>query len=78
MTRPAIRSAQLETMAQILADADELKAKSSSERPGEASINEVRSASRDALEEVFNADGSVSSVERVQLPTERLREAYNL
>jgi len=72
MSRPAVLSAKIDRKARIVADADRLKAKSKSDRPAEASLDKVRSAYADAMQELANAGGSVAAVESVALPSERL------
>jgi hypothetical protein len=56
----------------IVADADRLKAMQASDRPNGASINAVRRAYADAMDDLADAGGSVAAVEQVELPTVRL------
>jgi len=73
MHRPAILSAKTDMQMRIISDADRLKAKSKSDRPGQASLDKVRTAYADAMQELANAGGSVAAVESVELPSERLK-----
>jgi hypothetical protein len=73
MDRLAILSAKTDMQIKITCDADRLKAMPKADRPAEASIDSVRGAYADAMEELANAGGTVASVETVQLPSERLQ-----
>ena len=72
--RPAILSAKTDRQMRIVCDADRLKSAPKSDRPGDASLNAVRDAYADAMEELADAGGSVAAVESVALPSERLGE----
>jgi hypothetical protein len=72
MHRPAILSAKMERQQRITCDADRLKAAAKSDRPGEATLDAVRGAYADAMEELADAGGSVAAVESVALPSDRL------
>lgn len=70
--RPAILSAKLNRLVEIIADADDLKARSQADRPAQADLNAVRESYRDAVQEVQGAKGSVAEAKGVSLPSERL------
>jgi len=70
--RPTIISAKQRRHARIVADADRLKAMDASERPGDASINEVREAYADAMDAIAGDFSSVAAVESIGLPSDRL------
>ncbi|RYJ12746.1 hypothetical protein ELS19_01350 [Halogeometricum borinquense] len=59
-------------MAEVIADADDLKQMSKSERPGQAALDEVRVAYRDAMADLSERAASVGDVVNVKLPSERL------
>lgn len=70
--RSAILSAKLDKLTKITADADDLKSMDKANRPNEASLDSVRGAYRDASNELTDGHGSVSSVNSVELPSDRL------
>jgi len=70
--RPAILSAKQDRHARIVADADRLKAMSKSERPGEATLDDVREAYADAMDALAEGYASVAGVESIHLPSDRL------
>lgn len=70
--RPAIVSAKLDKLTAITADADDLKAMPKSNRPNEATLDDVRAVYRDASNELTDGHGSVSSINSVELPSDRL------
>lgn len=72
MPRSEILSAKTDMQMRIVCDADRLKAMPKADRPKSASLDSVRGAYADAMEELANAGGTVASVETVQLPSERL------
>jgi len=72
--RPSILSAKVDRKARIVCDADRLKSSPKADRPGEATLDAVRDAYADAMEELADAGGSVASVQSVELPSERLSE----
>lgn len=72
--RPGIISAKTDKQLQIVSDADRLKSAAKADRPADASLNEVRDAYADAMEQLANVGGSVAAVESVELPSERLEE----
>ncbi|WP_435358440.1 hypothetical protein [Haloarchaeobius sp. DFWS5] len=71
--RPAVLAAKMDKQAAIISDADRLKSQSTSDRPGDATVNEVRTAYADAMDALRAAGGSVAAVEDVELPTDRLQ-----
>lgn len=70
--RPAILSAKVDKLTKITANADDLKAMPKSDRPNEAPIDDVRTAYRDASNDLTEAFGSVAAVEEIDLPSDRL------
>ncbi len=70
--RPAILSEKIDRQQRVTCDADRLKAMPKSDRPNGASLNDVRNAYADAMEELADAGGSVAAVESVELPSDRL------
>lgn len=70
--RPAILSAKQTRQSKIISDADRLKAMDKANRPGEASLDAVRDAYADAMDELCDCSGSVAAVEAVALPSDRL------
>lgn len=73
--RPAITAAKLSRKCAVTADADRLKAMPKSERPGEATLNAVRTAYADAMDDVADDYASVAAVDAIDLPSDRLGEA---
>lgn len=63
-----VRQAKISRMAEVNADANDLKASSSH------SVGAVRRAQRDANRELAEEHDSVEDVEAVELPSERLGE----
>jgi len=57
----------------ITCDADRLKAAAKADRPGDATLDAVRDAYADSMEELADAGGSVAAVESVELPSNRLK-----
>jgi len=70
--RPAILSAKQRRHARIEADADRLKAMDQTERPGDASVDEVREAYADAMDDLAENHSSAAGVEGIELPSDRL------
>lgn len=70
--RPAVLSAKVDRQAAIIADADDLKQMPKSDRPNSATVDEVRVAYRDAMQELQGGKGSVAAVEGITLPQGRL------
>lgn len=70
--RPDVLSAKLDRLAAVIADSDELKAMPQTERPNEASVDEVRSEYAAAVREVMETSGSVGTINQVETPTQRL------
>jgi len=64
MTRPAILSAKLEKLAEIVADGQQAKR--------DNLVVDARTAQENAAAEVLQSGGSVADVEDIDLPTERL------
>lgn len=64
--RPAILSAKVLKLAEIMSDGQAAK------QSGSNTVSEARSAQENAAREVLEAGGSVASVENVKLPSERL------
>jgi len=61
-------------MSKTIADADRLKAMDTADRPAGASINDVRNAYADAMEDLGKTYTSISQLSDFQLPSERLQE----
>jgi len=61
-------------MSKTIADADRLKAMDAAERPAGASINDVRNAYADAMDDLSKTYASISQLGNFQLPSERLQE----
>lgn len=70
--RPAILSAKVDLIADITADADDLKATDKANRPNQAPLDDVRVAYRDAMRDAKGGFGSVAAVEQTDLPSDRL------
>jgi len=70
--RTGIISARQQRHAKIVADADRLKATAKDDRPGDASLNDVREAYADAMDDLAGEFSSVAGVEAVALPSDRL------
>lgn len=70
--RPSIMAARQRRHAEIVADADRLKAMSKSERPGDAPLDAVREAYADAMDALAERHSVVADVESIELPSERL------
>lgn len=70
--RPSVLSAKVDKQAEIIADADGLKATDKANRPNSATMNDVRNAYRNAMNELSGPKGSVAEVEQTETPTERL------
>lgn len=64
--RPDVISAKVERLLSILDDGQDLK------RSSGTSVDEARKAQRDAVADVRDAGGSVSEVESIPLPSERV------
>ena len=64
-------------MAETIADADRLKAMPKADRPAEASVNQVRTAYADAMEELAGTYTSISQLSDFELPTDRLKKLEN-
>lgn len=73
MRQKVARHIQL-LMGKTIADADRLKAMDTADRPAEASINEVRNAYADAMDDLSRSYTSISQLSGFQLPSERLQE----
>jgi hypothetical protein len=73
--RPTILSAKTDKQMRIVCDADRLKAMRKADRPANASMNEIRDAYADAMEQLADSGGSVAAVESVELPSERLEDS---
>ena len=65
----SIREAKLNMLVEIVADAEELKARTGSL---DVTTAEVCQAQADAARDVLDASGSVAAVNRVSLPSERV------
>lgn len=64
--RPAILSAKVEKLAEIIMDGNSMKDSS-------VTVSEARKAQKNAAREVFQGNfGSVASVHNVELPSDRL------
>jgi len=61
-------------MSKTIADADRLKAMDAADRPGGASINDVRNAYADAMDDLSKTYTSISQLHGFELPSERLQE----
>ena len=61
-------------MSKTIADADRLKAMDTADRPAGASINDVRNAYADAMDDLSKTYTSISQLNDFQLPSERLQE----
>jgi len=61
-------------MSKTIADADRLKAMDAADRPAGASINDVRNAYADAMDDLSETYTSISQLSNFQLPSERLQE----
>jgi len=61
-------------MSKTIADADRLKAMDTADRPAGASINDVRNAYADAMDDLGKTYTSISQLNGFQLPSERLQE----
>jgi len=72
--REVVAQRVYQLMAQSIADADRLKSVHSDERPGSASINDVRLAYADAMEELSQTYTSASQLSGFDLPSDRLKE----
>lgn len=64
--RSAILTAKVLKLAEIMSDGQAAK------QSGSSTVSEARKAQENAAREVFEAGGSVASVESVKLPSERL------
>jgi hypothetical protein len=70
--RPSVVAAKFDKLAEIVAEADDLKQMDAADRPGGATLNEVRAAYRDAVREIRGPKGSVAEVEAIKCPCDRL------
>jgi len=61
-------------ISKTIADADRLKAMDAADRPANASINEVRNAYADAMDDLSKTYSSISQLSDFELPSERLQE----
>jgi len=61
-------------ISKTIADADRLKAMDTADRPAGASINDVRNAYADAMDDLSKTYTSISQLNDFQLPSERLQE----
>jgi hypothetical protein len=61
-------------MAKTIADADRLKSMPANDRPGGATINEVRLAYADCMEDLSKTYTSISQLNSFELPSQRLQE----
>lgn len=73
--RPEILTAKLSRLIEMVAEQQEIKAIPKAERPGEASIDEVRQCGADCARSIYEGNfGSVAAVEQnTKLPSERLK-----
>jgi len=75
MDSPQVLSAKFERLAEMMADQQRIKSLPQSERPGEASIEEVRACGETCFRSVLETGGSLAAVTRhTHLPSERLAE----
>jgi len=61
-------------MSQTIADADRLKAMDAADRPAGASINDVRNAYADAMDDLSKTYTSIGQLHDFKLPSRRLKE----
>jgi len=61
-------------MSKTIADADRLKAMDAADRPAGASINDVRNAYADAMDELGQTYTSIGQLHGFKLPSDRLEE----
>lgn len=62
--RPAILSAKMEKLAEVIADGQTAKKN--------MTVSDARAAQAEALSEILGAGGSVSEVKSIETPSERL------
>jgi len=72
--RPKVAQHINKLMSKTIADADRLKAMDTADRPTSASINDVRNAYADAMDDLSETYTSISQLNDFQLPSERLQE----
>lgn len=73
--RPDVLSAKFERLTEMMADQQRIKSMPKSERPGQASLEEVRACGETCFESVLEVGGSVAAIEeQTKLPSERLEE----